>query len=122
MDEIARERRRLRRILRSKFGNSEDATFAKMIFMTAVHFHFGRPIKEEDRPHYLALLERLPKEAGDLRVFSVQMYDTDTVPHWRVIFTDNPTLHESFRRFPTEAAAHEYASHFLASWAEIRER
>jgi len=42
--------------------------------------------------------------------------------HWQVTFVLGGAALESPLRLPTQAAAAEYASHFLASWAEILAR
>jgi hypothetical protein len=43
-------------------------------------------------------------------------------PHWQVTFAVGGAALESSLRFPTEAAAAEYASHFLSSCAGMRGR
>jgi hypothetical protein len=82
----------------------------------------GDLIKQADRARYLAALDELPNNAPSPRVFYVSIYDQDIEPHWRVTFTLDHTAHESSLRQPTEAAATEYASSFLASWAKMSGR
>ena len=61
MDEIGpRREERLRELSRDfvpVFGNGEDADLAATMLVMAL----ASPIIEEDRPRYLAALERLPK-------------------------------------------------------------
>jgi hypothetical protein len=82
----------------------------------------GDLIKQEDRARHLAALDELPNNAPSPRVFYVSIYDQDIEPHWRVTFTLDHTAHETSLRLPTEAAATEYASSFLASWAKMSGR
>jgi hypothetical protein len=67
MDEIGpRREERLRELARDfvpVFGNGADANLAATILVMAL----ASPITEEDRPRYLAALERLPKGSAARR-------------------------------------------------------
>src|SRR5262249_29185433 len=66
----------------------------------ALNYEFPEPIKKEDRPRYLAALERLPKgSAAKPHVYFVSIYDSETDPHWRVTFTDGCVQYQCLRRF-----------------------
>jgi len=126
MDEIAgrtHERsRQLAAALQPTFSNREDAELAASMLVSWLQAEHGDLIKQEDRARYLAALDELPYNAPSPRVFYVSIYDQDIEPHWRVTFTLDHTAHESSLRLPTEAAATEYASSFLASWAKMSGR
>src|SRR5215472_9277493 len=99
-DEIARERRRLARVLKQTFG--EDANLAKTLLMVPLRAAFGVRIEKADRPRYLAALERLPKHTTMKPGFPlVSAHDG----RWRVSFANVPLSHESSRRFSTQAEA-----------------
>src|SRR5262249_54569280 len=123
MSEIAQRtderRRQLASALEPTFGNREDAELAASMLVSWLQAEYGDLIKREDRVRYLAVLPELPKPAPLPRAFYVSTYDADVVPHWRVTFALDNAAHESSLRFPTEAAASQYASRFLASWAEM---
>ena len=72
------------------------------------------PISEEDRPRYLAALERLPKgSAAKPRVSLVSPGSNGAARDWRVTFADHHAEYRSLRHFPTKAAADDYAVDFL---------
>jgi hypothetical protein len=115
MDEIGpRREERLRELVRDfvpVFGNGEDAGLAATMLVMALPW----PISSEDRLHYLAALERLPKgSAAKPRVLLVSPSNVGTVPHWRVTFADHHVEYQSLRHFPTKAEADDYASDFVA--------
>jgi len=116
-DEIARQRRRLARALRDIFDSGEDAILAEAMLMTVLRDEFGYPVKDEDRPRYLAALERLPKGSTAqprlLIVSSCAEGAEGAGSHWRVTFTDGRADYESSRRFATEAEADAWANDFV---------
>ena len=119
MDEMAKrtEVRRcdLAREFLPTFGNGDDAILAATLLVTALDYRFPAPISEENRPRYLAALERLPKgSAAKLRVSHVCPYGEAAERQWRVTFTDGSTDYKGLRRFLTKAEADTYATDFLA--------
>jgi len=114
MDEIGpRREERLRELaldLLQIFDNGEDAGLAATMLVMAL----AAPISSEDRLHYLAALERLPRGSGAKpRVFLVSAYGEGANRHWRAVFADGHTKYSSSREFPTEAQANDYAHDFL---------
>src|SRR5215469_8296285 len=111
MDEIGpRREERLRELAGDFlpiFGNGEDASLAATMLVMALAW----PISSEDRLHYLAALERLPKDIIiSPRLLSVS---EGADRHWRVTFTDGHADYKSSRHFRTEAEANDYATDFL---------
>jgi len=115
LDEIARERRRLARVLKQRFG--EDANLAKTLLMVPLRAAFGMRVEKADRPSYLAALERLPKHTAMKPGFPLISKARDG--RWRVSFANGPLLHESSRRFSTHVEADAWATDFLMRWAEL---
>ena len=115
MDEIARERRRLARVLKQRFG--EDANLAKTLLMVPLRAAFGMRVEKADRPSYLAALERLPKHTAMKPGFPLISKARDG--RWRVSFANGPLLHESSRRFSTHQDAAAWATDFLMRWAKL---
>ena len=114
MDEMAkrREERRcnLARDFLPTFGNGEDAILAATLLVMALDYRFPAPISEENRPHYLAALERLPKGSA----VKVRVSHVFPERNWRVAFTDGSADYKGWRRFLTKAEAVAYATDFLA--------
>ena len=113
MDEMAkrREERRcnLARDFLPTFGNGEDAILAATLLVMALDYRFPAPISEENRPHYLAALERLPKgSAVKPRVSLVSPGSNGTAQHWRVTFADHHAEYQSLRHFPTKGETDDY--------------
>jgi hypothetical protein len=79
----------------------------------------GGVINERDWTRYLAALPELPKNVALPRAISVSTYEALN-PHWQVTLVLGGAVLESPLRFSTEAAAAEYASHFLESWTKMR--
>ena len=114
MDEISPRREgRLRELARDfvpVFGNGEDADLAATMLVMAL----ASPVIEEDRPRYLAALERLPKgSAAKPRVSHVSPHDGGDAQHWCVTFADHHAEYQSSRHFRTKAEADDYASYFV---------
>ena len=114
MNEIFRRREERRcelaRDFLAIFGNGEDAILAATMLVMAL----ASPISEEDRPRYLAALERLPKgSAAKPRVSLVSPGSNGTARDWSVTFADHHVEYRSLRHFPTKAAADDYAADFL---------
>ena len=103
------------------FGNRADAELAALMLVCWLKAECGEPISRDDRERYLAGLVELPKNAPLPRALYVSTYDA-VDPRWEVTFVIGGAALESSLHFPTEAAAAEYASHFLASWAVMRGR
>jgi hypothetical protein len=118
LNEIARlteeKRDRLAEALEPIFGDTKDASGAATILVRALSYEFPEPIKKEDRPRYLAALERLPKgSSAKPHVYFVSIFDKETDPHWRVTFSDGCVQYQCLRRFATKSEAGDYASDFL---------
>jgi hypothetical protein len=114
MDQIGpRREERLRELARDfvpVFGNGGDADLAATILVMAL----ASPIIEEDRPRYLAALERLPKgSAAKPRVSHVGPHSGGDAQHWCVTFADHHAEYQSSRHFPTKPEADDYASDFV---------
>src|SRR5215469_17769022 len=114
MDDIRQRReerlRELAQDLVPVFGNGQDAGLPAIILVMAL----AAPISEEDRPRYLAALERLPKgSAAKPRVSLVSPGSNGAARDWSVTFADHHAEYRSLRHFPTKAAAVDYASEFL---------
>jgi hypothetical protein len=114
MDEIGpRREERLRELARDLlpiFDTGEDAVLAATMLVMAL----ASPISEEDRPRYLAALDRLPKgSAAKPRVSLVSPGINGTARDWRVTFADHHAEYRSLRDFPTKAQADDYATDFL---------
>jgi len=107
--------------LEPTFGNRADAELAASLLVCWLKTECGEPISRDDRERYLAGLVGLPKNAPLPRALYVSTYDA-VDPRWEVTFVIGGAALESSLHFPTEAAAAEYASHFLASWAVMRGR
>ena len=123
MSEIAAQtnatRRRLAAHLEPTFGNHADAELAAALLVCWLKAECGGLINERDWARYLAALPELPKNVPLPRALYMGTYDAVDL-HWQVTFVLGEAALESSLRFPTEAAAAEYASHFVASWAEMR--
>src|SRR5262249_46647870 len=115
MDEIGprreERRRELARDLVPVFDNGNDAELAARMLVMALGYGFPSPISEEDRPRYLAALERLPK--GSIVSPRLVSVSEGADRHWRVTFTDGHADYKSSRHFPTKAEADDYATDFL---------
>jgi hypothetical protein len=110
-DEIAR----LAKVLEPSFTAPEDAELAAAMMVVALRSEFSEPMKEDDRPRYLAALERSPKgSTATPRVVFVSPHQQKTDLHWRVTFSVGPTRYESSRRFGSVDEAEAYATDFLA--------
>jgi hypothetical protein len=114
MDEIGpRREERLRELARDFlpiFDTGEDAILAATMLVMAL----ASPISEEDRPRYLAALERLPKgSAAKPRVSLESPGDDGTARDWRVTFADHNAEYRSLRHFPSKVEADDYATYFL---------
>src|SRR5215831_15147754 len=111
MDEIGTRREERRCALAQDFlpifGNGEDAILAATMLVMAL----AAPISEEDRPRYLAALERLPK--GIIVSPWLLSVSEGADRHWLVTFTDGHTDYKSLRHFPTIADAGGDAINFL---------
>ena len=101
--------------MKQTFG--EDANLAKTLLMVPLRAAFGMRIEKADRPSYLATLERLPKHTTMKPGFPLVSKARDG--RWRVTFANGPLLHESSRRFSTQAEANAWATDFLMRWAEL---
>ena len=98
MDQIGpRREERLRELARDfvpVFGNGGDADLAATILVMGL----ASPIIEEDRPRYLAALERLPKgSAAKPRVSHVSPYSGGDAQHWCATFADHHAEYQSSR-------------------------
>ena len=114
MDEIGPRREERRCALAQDFlpifGNGADAILAATMLVMAL----AAPISEEDRPRYLAALERLPKgSAAKPRVSLVSPGSNGAARDWSVTFADHHVEYRSLRHFPTKAAADDYVVDFL---------
>ena len=121
MDQIGpRREERLRELARDfvpVFGNGGDADLAATILVMGL----ASPIIEEDRPRYLAALERLPKgSAAKPRVSHVSPHSGGDAQHWCVTFADHHAEYQSSRHFPTKAEAD--ATMQAISWCGFGER
>ena len=122
MSEIARRtntrRRQLAAELEPTFGNSTDAEFAAELLVRWLKAECGGLGNERDWARYLSALPELPKNAPLPRALYFSISDA-VDPHWEVTFVLGGAALESSLRFPTEAAAAEYASHILTSWPKM---
>jgi hypothetical protein len=114
MDDIGQRREERRGELAADFvpifGNREDADLAATMLVMALAW----PVREEDRPRYLAALELLPKGCtAKPRLALVSLNSAGTAGHWRVTFADHHAEYQSLRDFPTRAEADAYAFDFL---------
>jgi hypothetical protein len=125
MDEIAgrtdERSRQLAVALQPTFSNREDAELAASMLVSWLQAEHGDLTSRG--PGSLSgcagrATQQRPAPTGVLREHLYQ----DIEPHWCVTFTLDHTAHESSLRLPTEAAATEYASSFLASWAKMSGR
>ena len=119
MDQIGpRREERLRELARDfvpVFGNGGDAVLAATIPVMAL----ASPIIEEDRPRYLAALERLPKGSpAKPRVSHGSPHSGGDAQHWCVTFADHHAEYQSSRHLPTKAEADDYASDFVVRFGE----
>jgi hypothetical protein len=122
LSEIAKRtderRRQLAIALEPTFGNRTDAEFAASLLVGWLQAECDDLIKQEDRTRYLTALPELPKNAPLPRALYISISDA-VDPHWEVTFVLGGAALESSLRFPTKAAAAEYASHILTSWPKM---